>query len=356
MKALTLITLCFAGTLAAQTVSPVLYTNCEAPSGNIYPFGNTQVPFRYVQVHDDVPAPMVIQAIAFRHSAATGVIPAHTITMDAWMSTATTTAGTMSTTFDSNHGLDKIQVVTNRTYNVPAYDPFELPGLFVIDYPLDVPFVYLGTGSLCWEVQVTAKTLTTQFFYDYCGSLAPTSNNPALAANRAGNGCLSTGRTAAMGLAPTSAMNWPGAMGALTLTGSNMLASGAGFLTVGFSHTLWNTIPLPAVIPTSSGAPSGTCTAYAEVLVANLVQATAAGGATFTFAFTPTTSLIGVTLYSQLWGLDLAANPFGITTSNVAMHNVVGPQTTMPVGRVWLGGSLAATGTFGSNGMVTKFR
>jgi hypothetical protein len=94
---------------------------------------------------------------------------------------------------------------------------------------------------------------------------------------------------------------------------------------------------------------------YAEVLVANLVTATAAGGATYNLVFTPTVALNGFTIYSRLWGLDAAANPFGITTSNMAIHNVGAPISVMPVGRVYLSGSLAAAGTFGANGLVTKF-
>ena len=38
----------------------------------------------------------------------------------------------VSTTFDNNHGLDKFQVVTNRTYNHPASDPNCAPGAFLL--------------------------------------------------------------------------------------------------------------------------------------------------------------------------------------------------------------------------------
>jgi hypothetical protein len=354
MKALALAILVSTATLAAQSFSPVVYGPSEAPSNNVFPFGSTVVPFRYAQVHDDVPA-MVITGMSFRHNAATTVYPAHSITMDAWMSTATTTAATMNTTFDNNHGLDKIQVVTNRTYNLPASDPINLPGLFVLDFPLDVPFVYTGAGPLCWEVQVTAKTQTGNIIYDATGSVGTATTNPALAINRTGNGCLSTGRTAVIGNSPASTMNWPGGTGMLSLAGTNLVANGATFVTFGFSHTVWNAMALPAPIPTSTGAPSGTCTVYADVVSASLVLASATGTVSYSFTFVPTPALNGTTLYSQIWGLDQSANPFGVTTSNVAIHNVVAPVAIMPVGRVYLSGSLGAVGTFGANGLVTKF-
>ncbi len=71
----------------------------------------------------------------------------------------------------------------------------------------------------------------------------------------------------------------------------------------------------------------------------------------------PTPSLHGLTLYSQLFGLDLTANPFGITTSNLAIHQVTAPTTLTPVSRVSLSGSLGPAGSlFANSGLVTKFR
>jgi hypothetical protein len=91
------------------------------------------------------------------------------------------------------------------------------------------------------------------------------------------------------------------------------------------------------------------------VLVANLITADAAGFHSYQFGFTPNNALFGVSLDSQLWCLDPAANPSGLTTSNLAIHNVVAPLGTMPIGRVYLLGSLGPAGTFGANGLVTAF-
>ena len=134
-------------------------------------------------------------------------------------------------------------------------------------------------------------------------------------------------------------------------------ANGVVFFTIGMDKTVWNSTPLPAVIPTSTGAPSGTCTVYADILAATLSFASATGAASLANTFTADPSFHGLTFYSQIWGLDLAANPFGVTTSNVAMHNIVAPFTVpLAVSRVYLSASLGAVGGLGvGNGLVTRF-
>jgi hypothetical protein len=87
-----------------------------------------------------------------------------------------------------------------------------------------------------------------------------------------------------------------------------------------------------------------------------MAVANIAGGAV-NFAPVPANPLFnGLTIYSQVWGLDLAANPFGVTTSNVAIHSVVAPVLILPLARVFLEGSLGPVGTHGADGLVTRFR
>src|SRR5688500_15425750 len=121
--------LLLSGMLCAQGhVSPSHHRTAEGLSNNIFPFG-TSFPFRYAQVHDAVPA-MPILRLSFRHnrtSSGTAYV-AHSGTVDAFMSTAVTTAATMSTTFDNNHGTNKVQVITTRTYTHPASNPVNVPG------------------------------------------------------------------------------------------------------------------------------------------------------------------------------------------------------------------------------------
>jgi len=356
MLARFLLALCVSAALIAQSVSPLHFATAEAPTNSPLPFGTTTVPKRYSQVHDDVPA-MVIHGMSFRHSATTVVYPAHSITISAWISTASTTSATTSATFDNNHGVDRVQVVTNRTYALPASDPFNVPGQFILDYPFDTPFVFPGGASLCWEVHVTATTLQSGLIaYDLASAGAALAASPDLVVGRAGLGCMATGRTARMAATATQSINWSVPTGTRTVTGTNLAANGAVFFTTGLDKTVWNAIPLPALIPTSSGAPSGACTVYADILAATLVVANSTGTASLAATFAPSPAYHGMTLYSQIWGLDLPANPFGITTSNLVMHHIVAPfAVPLPVSSVFLTNSLGPIGTMSRNGLVTRF-
>ncbi|MFY9341273.1 MAG: hypothetical protein WAT39_02205 [Planctomycetota bacterium] len=341
--------------LLAQNYSPVHFGGAEGPANNVYPFGITTVPFRYSQIHDDVPL-MVITGMAFRHNWNPTAYPVHSITMDAWMSTAVTPATGMSTTFDNNHGPDKIQVVFNRTYTHVVSDPSNLPGQFVLDYPFDVPFVFLGGGaSLCWEVQITAKTNTGNIVYDAVSGAASTTTgptNPPIALGRFGTGCVSTGQTNPMGAAAAQTMSWPSGTATMTVNGTNLEPNGLTFFCMGADKTSFLGIPLPATLPGTS------CTVYSDIILSSLVIASATGTGTNTIPFVPAPAYHGITLYSQIWGFDAAANPFGLTTSNAAMHHIVAPYVTpLPVRRVYASGSLAPTGSTETYtyGLVTKF-
>jgi hypothetical protein len=345
MKTVSLAPVLLCGLVTAQShVSPAHFAHSEGVSQNSFPFGIATVPFRFSQVHDDVPN-MTIRGMVFRHNAGNvngTVYPAHSITMDAWYSTAVTTSATMSTTFDNNHGLDKIRVVTNRTYNLPASDPADVPGQFLLDYPLDVPFVFAGGGaSLCWEVQITGKTQAVSIFYD---AMNPPNADPPLQVTRVYTGCLATGATNPMMATPQSSMTWTVGTGVHTVIGANLLANGTVLFVTGFSRTQWAGIPLPIQVPGSTGAPSGTCNIHTDVAVIIPRLATATGAVTNRINVPATPDLNGLTTYSQIWGIDPAANPTGITTSNMVVHNFLAPYLQQPVGRVSLSGSLGAVG------------
>ena len=348
--------------LPAQYVSSPHFATAEGPSNNIFPFGSTASPFRYLQVHDDVPATVVF-GLKFRHdNSATGPQRApYSVTVDVWMSTAATTPATISTTFDNNHGLDKIQVVTNRTVNIPANDPLKIPQDWLIDIPFDpnVVFPFAGApASLCWEVHVTARTNTSSVATDYVSSSATTAANPPLGATRGGTGCIATGQTLPMLAAPTNtAMNWPSGTGSLTVNGSRLEPNGLIVWVNGLETTQWNGIPLPFVVPTSTGAPSGTCTLYTDLFLLTAAQASATGTATLTLPLTVTPALHGFVIYTQILGVDAAANPFGFTTSNLAVHQLVAPYATPnPARRVWSSGNLNPTGSGTDAGyLVTLF-
>ena len=335
----------------AQSYSPAFFGNAESPSNNIYPFGSPTVPFRYSQIHDDVP-PMVITGMSFRHNYSTNTYPGYSVTMDAWMSTAVTASSGISTTFDSNHGPDKTQVIINRTYTLPPSNPSDLPGQFVLDYPFDVSFVFLGApASLCWEVQITARTNTANIVHDEASALSAAAN-PAMAIGRFGSGCLSTGMVNPMGVTVAQTMDWLTGTATMTTNGNNLLPSGIVLFVTGVDKTQYLGIPLPFTLPGT------TCTVYNDMIVSPVVIANPFGGASNVIPFVPQPAYHGLTFYTQIWGLDPTANPFGLTMSNAAMHHIVAPFTLpLPVTRVWALGSLGSPGgTDGfSRGLVTKF-
>lgn len=337
--------------LLAQNHSPAHFANAEGPNNNVFPFGNTTVPFRYSQIHDDVPT-MVITGMAFRHNWATTLYAAHSVTIDAWMSTAVTPSTGAVGTFDNNHGPDKTQVIFNRTYTHPTSDPSNLPGQFVLDYPLDVPFVFVGGGaSLCWEVHVTAKTQSGSIIYDAASSTATTAANPAMAIGRFGTGCVATGASNPMTATATQSMDWLTPTATMTVNGTNLQPNGVTLFCTGVDRSSFSGLPLPAVIPGSS------CTVYSDIILAAAVVASGTGTGTNAFTFVPQPAFHGVTVYSQIWGLDAPANPFGLTTSNAAMHHIVAPFTSpLPASRIFLSGSLGVSGTVAVGySLVTRF-
>lgn len=343
--------------LIAQQFSPPHFANAEGSSNNVFPFGNTTVPFRYSQIHDSLPA-MLVSGMSFRHNAATVTYPAHSVTIDAWVSTATVAAGGMGTAFDNNHGVDKQQVIFNRTYTHPASNPADVPGQFVLDYPFDVPFAF-GGGSLCWEVHVTAKTQATSITHDSASASTTTAANPAMVVSRFGAGCLATGASNPMAATAVQSIDWLTGTATMTVNGTNLEPNGITLFCTGLDKTSFSGLPLPAVIPASLGAPSGTCTVYSDILLSSVVVNSATGTGTNAFNFVPLPAYHGLTFYSQIWGIDLPANPFGLVTSNATIHHLVAPfSVPLPLSRMWLSGSLGptASSTAGlGNGLVTRF-
>jgi hypothetical protein len=66
-------------------------------------------------------------------------------------------------------------------------------------------------------------------------------------------------------------------------------------------------------------------------------------------------NLNGLTAYSQNWCVDIMANPIGVATSNAVAHDWVVPYGVQPVTRIFLSGSLGATGSLGvNNSLVTR--
>lgn len=344
----------FALALPAQGfVSPAHFAAVEGTGNSALPFGHVTMPFRFLQVHDGVP-PLVVQGLAFRHDTNGTVRPAFTLTVDAWMSTAAVTAAGALATFDSNHGADKLRVVTNRTVNVPANDPAQLPGAFLLDLPFDpgVTFSFAGGASLCWEVHVTSTTNATSLIpFDAVLTQGSTPASPGLLGTRAHTGCLATGATQGMSIAPAnSPVDWTAGVATQSVNATRLQSNGLIAWVSGTNTALWGGIPLPFVIPTSTGAPSGTCSLYTDLALLTVAVASASGTAQLVQQFAVTPALHGVLLPTQVLGLDAAANPFGVTSSNLVVQQLIAPYpAAIGISRVYALGGLPATGTVDAN-------
>jgi len=352
----------FAIAASAQSyVSPAHFTAAEGSLTTTVPFGSVQVPYRYLQIHGDVPA-MTISGLAFRwEGAPSGLFyPPFSVTLDLWVSTAARTAATASAVFDTNHGVDKVQVATQQTIAIPGSDPSLLPSPFVLDIPFTAPFAFAGSpASLCWEVQITARTNTIDESFDGAYNNASIAANPPLFSTRAFTGCLATGNTQPMTIATTLApMNWPAGTGTAADSASQLLHNGAIFWALGFDRVSWNGNPLPVVVPGSTSAPSGACILRLDVATTLFALASATGSAQLNLAFHTQPGLHGALFYEQVLGLDVAANPFGVTASNLVVHQIVAPYPyPLPACRVFAAGSLAISGSVDGTGfLITRFR
>lgn len=345
---------------AQSHVSPNHFAAVEGTSNSMLPFAAPSLPCRYLQVHDQLPA-ATLHGLAFRYEANNGLQPGFSVTLDAWVSTAATTAATTSTVFANNHGPDKIQVVNNRTLVMPANDPFQLPSPFSLDVAFDpgVSFAFAGGGAgLCWEILVTSHTNTSGALADAVFALSSFASNPPPAGTRAGSGCKATGRTQPMSAVPgNSPMTWSTGSGNLRVNSTQLQSNGAIAWVTGTNIATWSGLPLPLAIPTSVGAPSGTCTVYTDAAALTLATASGNGTATLTIPFAAVPALHGVLVYTQVLGLDAAANPFGMTTSNLVAQQVVAPYA-LPLGisRVYQLGGASGVVTLETSGvLVTKF-
>lgn len=359
MRILTI--LLFALSLPAQGfVSPAHFATVEATGNSALPFGQATAPLRYQQVHDGIPA-QTITGLAFRHDTTGPLRPAFTVTVDVWLSTASAAAANTQASFAANHGPDQQQVIGNRTIAVPTNDPSRLPGDFLLDLPFDtgVSFAFAGNGaSLCWEVQVTATSNTTNLIpFDAVLTQGAAPASPGLVGTSAFTGCIATGRTQPMRLAPAnSPVDWLTGLATQRVQATSLQANGLIAWIVGTSTTTWSGGALPTLLPGTAGGSSGPCTLYCDPLLATAAVATAAGTATIQWSLTATPAAHGFLLPSQVVGLDAAANSLGLTTTNLVVQQLVAPYPAdVGIRRVYAL-NLGPTGTVdGNSPLVTWF-
>jgi hypothetical protein len=161
-----------------------------------------------------------------------------------------------------------------------------------------------------------------------------------------------------MAATSSSAMNWSGGTGQLTVTGASGPRSGFVVVVLGLRETtaFGGSVQLPFLIPGSGSAPSGACHLYTDVLLVGASTTTATGGSTTTFPVPATPDLNGMRTFAQIWAFDPAANPLGMVTSNGVNHNFVAPYPRVPLARIYASGSLGPIGGTASHyGLITAF-
>jgi hypothetical protein len=327
-------------------VSPAAWTSVEGPSSNSFPFGSLSQQFRYLNVHDDLAGTArLFQSFALRKGATTTttVTPPITVVLDGFMSTALTTGATVVSQFDANHGPDKAQVMTAKTISFPAAGIGLIPYPFVYQVPLDVPFGFAGNGPLCWEVRITSRPAGATVFHD---AVTGTSTNPPPAVSRYGDGCIASGQTTPFGLTGGNAnVSWPSGTGTFTSTTIDGPANAAATLLVGGSATRFGGLALPYSLPGTQGTASGPCWLLTSVLADTSGTLSSTGAFTFRVTLPLLPGLHGVDLYSQAAAIDPGQNALNVVTSNGVDHQVIAPYGAQPAGRVYLSGSLGASGT-----------
>jgi hypothetical protein len=339
-----------------QIASPRALTRVEGNTSTLDPFSSSVVPFRYLQVHDDlVGSPRTITGLAFRLDGA-ATTAANSVLLTIRLAEAATGVGaaTPNATFSANHGRNSVTVLNSQWSPfpaIPSHDPFRdlLPRPFthVVSFPA---WHYSGASPLVWEVEVLARqtSLTTGRLDAVSGSAA----NPApLIFDCLASTCRATPGGPACQLVESTTPRWSQGVLTLDLALRNLAANQPGGLMFAAA-----TLASPLAVPGSDGAPSGTCRVACspDVVFGGVVGSS--GALSFQTPFPVSSSLNGARLFMQGFGHAPGMNAWGLATTEASYVCVVAPRGPAPVGNVVLRGSLGSTGTATAHsGLVTRF-
>ncbi len=150
--------------LTQSVVDPAAFEWLDTTTSTGFPLGlPTRDIVRYQEVHDGLAgSARTITGIAIRRIDSSGTVPAFTADMAMELSTAPTTAATMSDQFALNRGGDLVAALPRRIVSFPETElPIEGLPPFDLVVPCDVPFVFGGSGPLCVEFIVHSHTNAT---------------------------------------------------------------------------------------------------------------------------------------------------------------------------------------------------
>lgn len=283
---------------------------------NAFPFSTSNMRYQALVMASDLgAAPTLIRGFSLA-PCANGVRSFSRITMNM----AHLAAPTLSTTFDQNLAAGHVTVmdIPNYTWNLTAN--------VWNDVDLQVPFAFNGVDNVVVEFLVTGSTGangnmrrdgTHQRVYlgNYTGQL--TGTNGGLSAFKMR---LITG-DASLQVFGAGCVGSNSAQPSLSFNGTGQLATPLG---VELNGALANTpvvlhfgsssaFPFPIDLA-ASGAPG--CFLYHDVFLALPLSSDASGQASVSFTLPRFRTAIGLLLYFQWAGVDLAANQLGVTTSS----------------------------------------
>lgn len=341
---------------SGRLVSPPALANCATATFHSLPWGPFTSPESFVQtIHDDVPGPRLLRAMAFRHYWSQSYGP-KTYQVKVTLADAATGSGGIRTTFASNHKTGGAATVVFQ--GVLAWPAFPAaprpPSPFAAVVQFSTPHPHAGTDPLLCEVFVQSATPLGPTHYFEQGP------SRVHEAGVLGLGCTAGGRTAPLD-----------ARGSLTLstaTGNlafaNALANGPGgavsALAVGdASDRLGGTVPLPLDLG-PFGSPG--CFANINPLVSVGAMTTAAGAASLSFQFPLLRTVSGSRLRAQWLALDGAT----LKSSNGLDHAVCFNVGSLTAGNPWPAARVYANNfgptpppvglALGVQGLVTEWR
>ena len=307
---------------------------------------------RVLQVYDGLSA-RTINGIAFRRDGGlSGNYLESTVTYQIYVSNSATTATTVDSTFDNNHGAN-VQRVANGAANFPATpgsEPAPSPFLFQLPFNAATPFHFNGVGSLCVDIRISSTTRRTGVRLDV---VSGSQNNPPPFWKAWGTGCRHTNGVGLAALGTSASPNWrnqPKPMMQFRYDGSR-LPSPLAVLILGSS-----VLAPPVQLPLTTSGLSGPCFAYTNFVADLPTAVNGSGNLTRIFTVPVLPSYNGASIFGQVYALAPQANQLGVVSTNVVQHNLIAPYGPQPLGQVIGSPSTAPTGTARSNyGLVTEF-
>lgn len=350
----------------AQATVPASLAFVEGGSGSSIPFGTAQ-PVRFQCIYDrhELPwsGPRAMGVVSLRADNDDPLVTAFAakawVTCNLVLSTSTVDSQSASTSFDANHGRDRVQVFGNVPILLPAQPAQAGVRAANIDFVLPAPWIYGLTparpgeevpDSLVIELQILSQPAGA-YRIDNIGNCAV----PPAPFGNVGPAC------AEVGLPPLELLP-----GATMIAGSafswqvrNAPANAPVVLLVdaaqqGFLFGLPSLpLPLPLFDPQDPSSQLPALLAAAPALVhpapdcwlnvapaATLfVTADAAGSARFTVTLAPGRQFVGQQLFAQAAAVSRTANPMQVITSGGMASTICGP---LGVARLYAFGSATA--------------